>query len=341
MILPSGISTSDYSRLANSKGWGSGWPACGGMSGNIVQIRLTRSGTSIAGGVHRNIAELFLLIGNEIERRGYLFHPGWCWGAECRAISGSNTPSNHSWGLAVDINAPNNPYTSSGVHDIPDWAYALFRSYGFGCGADYSGKKDWMHVEALGTPSDMAIMTNLARKNLGGGQPSPPTGDDELSAAEVAQINAKIDQLRNLLIEPQFQTGGHDYRKEGIWQWDNNIKPALDKIQASIDEVNLRLLQPGKAWDNIQDIRGNWLPDIHAQVLAIESNLGVARAPNPGGNTIPDAGGSAAATYTVVSGDTLSGIAAKTGKSQADLQTWNNITDPNSISIGQVLRLGP
>jgi hypothetical protein len=77
----------------------------------------------------------------------------------------------NSWGLAVDINAPNNPYTSSGVHDIPDWAYNLFRSYGFGCGADYSGKKDWMHVEAMGTPSDMAIMTTLARQNIGGGGP--------------------------------------------------------------------------------------------------------------------------------------------------------------------------
>jgi hypothetical protein len=77
----------------------------------------------------------------------------------------------NSWGLAVDINAPNNPYTSSGVHDIPDWAYNLFRSYGFGCGADYSGKKDWMHIEAMGTPSDMAIMTSLARQNLAGGGP--------------------------------------------------------------------------------------------------------------------------------------------------------------------------
>jgi hypothetical protein len=146
------------------------------MAGNIVQVKLSRSGTSIAGGVHRGIAELFTLVGNEIERRGYMFHPGWCWGAECRAISGSNTPSNHSWGLAVDINAPNNPYTSSGQHDIPDWAYNLFRSYGFGCGADYSGKKDWMHVEAMGTPSDMAAMTALARRNIGGGPVvTPPT----------------------------------------------------------------------------------------------------------------------------------------------------------------------
>jgi LysM repeat protein len=44
-------------------------------------------------------------------------------------------------------------------------------------------------------------------------------------------------------------------------------------------------------------------------------------------------------TYTVKSGDTLSGIAKANGVAVADLQAWNGITDPNNISIGQVLRL--
>jgi LysM repeat protein len=49
----------------------------------------------------------------------------------------------------------------------------------------------------------------------------------------------------------------------------------------------------------------------------------------------------AVATYTVVSGDSLGAIAKATGHTVQELQTWNNITDPNSISVGQVLRLGP
>lgn len=49
----------------------------------------------------------------------------------------------------------------------------------------------------------------------------------------------------------------------------------------------------------------------------------------------------ASATYTVVSGDSLGAIAKATGHTVQELQTWNNITDPNSISVGQVLRLGP
>jgi hypothetical protein len=182
MILPSGISTTSYGTLANGKGWGAGWRTCTAInSGQMAQFTTARSKTLIAGGIHRNVVQLFGLIANEIERRGYMFHPGWCWGASCRQIAGTNTPSNHSWGLAIDINAPTNPYTSSGQHDIPDWAFALFRQYGFGVGADYNGKKDWMHVEFMGNPSDAAIMTALAVKNIGGGGGGPiivpPTPD--------------------------------------------------------------------------------------------------------------------------------------------------------------------
>ena len=44
-------------------------------------------------------------------------------------------------------------------------------------------------------------------------------------------------------------------------------------------------------------------------------------------------------TYTVQSGDTLSGIAAKFGTSWQTLQQLNGIADPNLIYPGQVLKL--
>ena len=46
-----------------------------------------------------------------------------------------------------------------------------------------------------------------------------------------------------------------------------------------------------------------------------------------------------AQTYTVQSGDTLSGIAAKFGVTVQDLCNWNNISDPNKIYVGEVLRV--
>ncbi|MCJ2153010.1 LysM peptidoglycan-binding domain-containing protein, partial [Bacillus subtilis] len=44
-------------------------------------------------------------------------------------------------------------------------------------------------------------------------------------------------------------------------------------------------------------------------------------------------------TYTVKKGDTLSAIAKEHGVSVANLQSWNNIKDPNKITVGQVLKL--
>lgn len=43
--------------------------------------------------------------------------------------------------------------------------------------------------------------------------------------------------------------------------------------------------------------------------------------------------------YTVVAGDTLSGIATKVGVTVAELAQFNGITDPNMIQVGQVLKI--
>ena len=43
--------------------------------------------------------------------------------------------------------------------------------------------------------------------------------------------------------------------------------------------------------------------------------------------------------YTVKSGDTLIGIAAKFGVTVTQLQQWNGISDPNRIYVGQVFKI--
>ena len=46
-------------------------------------------------------------------------------------------------------------------------------------------------------------------------------------------------------------------------------------------------------------------------------------------------------TYTVRRGDTLLRIAFDHGQSYRDLVTWNNLSDPDDIKVGQVLRTAP
>ena len=45
--------------------------------------------------------------------------------------------------------------------------------------------------------------------------------------------------------------------------------------------------------------------------------------------------------YTVASGDVLSGIAIRFGVSVRQIQDWNNIKNPNVLSIGQKLTIYP
>lgn len=43
--------------------------------------------------------------------------------------------------------------------------------------------------------------------------------------------------------------------------------------------------------------------------------------------------------YTVASGDVLSGIAIRFGVTVKEIQDWNNIKNPNVISVGQKLTI--
>lgn len=45
--------------------------------------------------------------------------------------------------------------------------------------------------------------------------------------------------------------------------------------------------------------------------------------------------------YTVKKGDTLYRIALEVGQSYRDIVAWNNLTNPNDIKVGQVLRVAP
>lgn len=62
-----------------------------------------------------------------------------------------------------------------------------------------------------------------------------------------------------------------------------------------------------------------------------------------GTKELPQYGGTPAssgdATYTVVKGDTLSGIASRYGTTYQKLAEYNNIDNPNLIHVGQVIRI--
>lgn len=154
---------------ASARGWGSGWPNC--QQDKLVT--LTRA-DGLRFPVHEAISQLIAILIDETERQGYDVKAGQSWGFACRPIRGSSTtPSNHSWGLAVDINAPSNPMRTEFVCDMPTWMPSLWWKYGLFWGGWYQSIKDPMHFEFLGTPQDLRAATTRAKRDLGKAESVP------------------------------------------------------------------------------------------------------------------------------------------------------------------------
>lgn len=202
------------SATASGRGWGPGWPNC--QRDQIVTV-------SFAGGlrlpVHQGIAELVGLLVEETERRGYDVRDGQSWGFACRAIRGTSTPSNHSWGLAVDINAPANPMGSRLVTDMPNWMPELWEGFGFRWGGRYRSRPDAMHYEFMGTPQMAATQTLRAR--------ALREDEDDMYLKDGPSMRRLQKDLNSLLeLIPGFVV----LKLDG--EWGTKTRGALDRIRA-------------------------------------------------------------------------------------------------------------
>jgi hypothetical protein len=92
----------------------------------------------------------------------------------CRAVAGTNQPSNHSWGTAVDINAPMNPRRRPLTTNIPRKVRELWKANGFRWGGDYvTATPDPMHFEFMGSVADARAVTARLRRFLANAGPPP------------------------------------------------------------------------------------------------------------------------------------------------------------------------
>jgi hypothetical protein len=160
--------------LASARGWGPGWPHP--HTEHIVTAVCGASRIKLP--VRSEIAPLVQHLVADLEHRHGPFHPGECWGFANRAIRGSTRPSNHSWGLAIDLDAPENPMTTDprARHTIGSYASGVAARYGFRWGGDYVGRKDYMHFEFMGTPASAAVLVRGLGSVGGGERPSLPSG---------------------------------------------------------------------------------------------------------------------------------------------------------------------
>lgn len=169
--------SSDVSRNnARERGWGPGWPNCQTGKMKTITVKDDNGTVILRITVREEVAPMVM---NLLEATDKLYNikPASTGAYNCRAIRGTSTASNHSWGLAVDINWNDNPMSYTFHSEIPPAVVAMWNDCGWYWGGFYSRRYDTMHFEYIGRPSDVASDTAQAvRYNKGAAsKPTTPT----------------------------------------------------------------------------------------------------------------------------------------------------------------------
>lgn len=184
--------------------WGSGFPNC---QQSKIKGLVRADGLKLQ--LREELVTLFSLLIDETERMGYdvrRFSASGeivTGGFNCRAIGNTNRPSNHSWGLAIDINSDVNPERSPLTTNIPTQVRELWTGFGFRWLGTRTPTPDPMHLEYMGSVSDAVADTARAQRELAGGGrlpagPPPFPGvvlKRRSQGADVCRVQARLREL--------------------------------------------------------------------------------------------------------------------------------------------------
>jgi hypothetical protein len=220
------FSINDYSIRASAKGWGPGWST--DRFSDMARVTADRS--HVAVNVNKRIARLVDMLLDETESRGYLLKPDQTGGFCCRPIKGTQTPSNHSWGLALDLNWRENPVSRDGIAhtNFPPWLPRLWGRYGFAWGGNYRHSfKDPMHLEFMGSPEDARDMTHRAMTDGIGSMPLNDADKQWLKEEIRDAVNDHADKLFRWA-----DHGGGDPPNPSPANHPHNHQAILDRLDA-------------------------------------------------------------------------------------------------------------
>jgi hypothetical protein len=144
VFAPSSVSGGENATRARLPGAGEEPKSAGEAGGVKLSTIRSKSGqsTSVATEFAKNFQGLidwFDASGYKIKSLG---------GYADRNIAGTNTPSYHSRGAAIDINPAENPMGSQRITDMPEGTRQAAKSMGLGWGLDWPNKSDAMHFSA-------------------------------------------------------------------------------------------------------------------------------------------------------------------------------------------------
>jgi hypothetical protein len=156
--------------------------APGWFNDNITQVE-SPSGAKFS--VNKQAAPAFQGFLTDLHALGYTVDPKTSGGYNLRNITGGTTLSPHAYGVAIDINPSDNPYSRDSKGgtlktDLPPNVGQLAAKWGLDWGGNWTSLKDPMHFEYRGgvapdqTPTMMAArQTPTSNAGMGGSAPTP------------------------------------------------------------------------------------------------------------------------------------------------------------------------
>lgn len=199
---------------AASRGWGPGWPDCQAskMATVVAKDQTKGEAFDIRVTVRREVAAM---VADLLEATDKLYdldqHDTGAY--NCRPIAGTHTASNHSWGLAIDINWEENPQSSNFTSHIPPAVVAMWNDCGWFWGGFYAhSTPDTMHFEYIGTPASVAANAKKAAAYNGKAVPAPKPKPKPVKlvpfpgadAFKLGHSNKAVTQLGKWLLAVKF-----------------------------------------------------------------------------------------------------------------------------------------
>jgi hypothetical protein len=145
--------------------------------------------------VARQYQDQFQGLVNALEDRGYTINPKTSGGYNDRVIAGTNTPSEHAYGRAIDVNWDENARGIRGK--IPaDVALQVAKQYGMTWGGTWRNPDD-MHFEVAGLSRGGAVPSAVRQQVAP--SPSPPPDAPSTGTGNFGVANT------NLALSPDIQ----------------------------------------------------------------------------------------------------------------------------------------
>jgi D-alanyl-D-alanine carboxypeptidase len=250
LARPSGVELD----RARQHGWGAGWPNC--QRKKMKRIVFS-SGVQVE--VRGEIAELVAVLLEATEKvHGYRLRADSTGGFACREIRDSHppAPSNHSWGLAVDINWHDNPRGLPFRCNLPVPVVPMWFACGFFWGGWYRRSRvDPMHFEYVFRPGDVAGHLATAKIFLEGDHmPNPLRNDDDFRALifRLEGLLSMRDTVNNHVNNPAEPNQLARAIREAAGQ----AKAAADQARLAADQARLAAEQAKTAAEAAQRAAG-------------------------------------------------------------------------------------